>query len=137
VIILDSSVMAEVLKPAPDPRLARWLTAQPRVDLYTSVFAQADILLNVEELPVGQRRTHLQSAVAEIFGIFEGRLLPYDADAARAYPQIVLNRKMMNQDIAPANAMLAAIARSRGATLATRHEPAFYGCGIRVVNPWL
>ncbi|MEO5922608.1 MAG: type II toxin-antitoxin system VapC family toxin [Bryobacteraceae bacterium] len=135
-LILDTQILAEVIRLSPDPKIGAWLGTQPRDDLYTTSLAQADILYNVERLPPGKRRSDLLSAVAEIFAFFDKRVLPFDPDAARAYPQIILNRKMMGQPIEPANAMLAAITRSRGATLATRNTEQFSGCGIRVVNPW-
>lgn len=134
-VILDSAILAEVLRPSPDPAIGKWLAAQPRDDLYTTALAQADVLYSVERLSPGKRRSDLLAAVAQVFEFFEKRILPFDPDAARAYPQIVLNRKMMGQEIEPANAMLAAITRSRGATLATKTPGHFSGCGIRVVDP--
>ncbi len=135
-LILDSSILAEVIKPAPNPKIGGWLGGQPRDDLYTTSLAQADILYSVERLPPGKRRSDLLIAVVEIFAFFEKRVLAFDTDAARALPQIVLNRKMMGAPIEMANAMLAAITRSRGAILATRTTEPYSGCGIRVVNPW-
>ena len=135
-VILDAAILAEVIRPSPDRKIGGWLGAQPRDDLYTTSLAQADILYGVESLPPGKRRTDLLSAVLEIFAFFEKRVLSFDPDAARAYPQILLNRKMMGAPIEPANAMLAAITRSRGAILATKNVDQFSGCGIRVVNPW-
>lgn len=135
-LILETAVLAEVLKASPDPKIGAWLAAQAREDLYTTSIAQAEILLSVERQPPGKRRTDLLAAVGDVFAFFEKRVLPFDADAARAYPQIVLNRKMMGKEIEAANAMLAAIARSRGATLVTRAAGEYAGCGIRVVDPW-
>jgi len=136
-LILDTGILAEAIKASPDPKVGAWLGTQPRDDLYTTSIAQADILYGVESLPPGKRRADLLAAVVEIFAFFDKRVLAFDADAARAHPQIVLNRKMMGQKIEPANAMVAAITRSRGATLATRNTAEFAGCGIRVVDPWL
>ena len=134
-LILDTSVLAEVLKPVPDPRIGQWLGSQPREDLYTTALAQADILYSIERLTPGKRRTDLLGAVNEIFAGFERRVLSFDADAARALPTILLNRQMMKRDIEPAQAMLAAITRSRGATLVSRLPDNFAGCGIRVIAP--
>jgi predicted nucleic acid-binding protein len=135
-LILDTAILAEVIKGSPDPKIGAWLGAQPRDDLYTTSLAQADILYGVERLPPGKRRSDLLTAVVEIFAFFDKRILAFDPDAARAYPQIVLNRKMMGKEMQQGEAMLAAITRSRGATLATRNTGEFSGCGIRVVNPW-
>lgn len=134
-LILDTSVLAEVIRPAPDPRIGKWLGSQPREDLYTTSLTQADILLSVERLAPGKRRSDLLAAVNEVFASFDRRVLSFDPDAARALPTILLNRKMMARDIPPGQAMLAAIARSRGATLASCTPDAFAGCGIRVIAP--
>lgn len=135
-IILDTPVLAEAIRANPDPKVGAWLGRQPRDDVYTTAIAQSQVLLGVEKLPPGKRRSDLLAAAVEIFAVFDRRVLAFDADAAKAYPQIVLNRKMMGQEIPAEQAMLAAITRSRGAVLATNDERAYAGCGIRVVNPW-
>ena len=135
-LILDTTILAEVIRPAPDPRIGAWLGAQQRDDLYTTSIALADLLLGVERLPPGKRKSDSVAAIGEIFAFFEKRILPFDQDAARAYPTIVQNQKMMGRELKVAGAMLAAITRSRGAMLASRTPDEFSGCGIRVVNPW-
>lgn len=134
-LILDTTILEDVIRPAPDPRIGAWLGAQPRDDLYTTSIALGDILLGIERLPPGKRKTDLVTAVGEIFAFFEKRILPFDQDAARAYPTIVQNRRMMGKQPNVAGAMLAAITRSRGAMLASRTPEEFSGCGIRVINP--
>lgn len=134
-LILDTSVLAEVLKPAPDPHIGKWLGSQPMEDLYTTSLAHADILYSVERLAPGKRRTDLLAAVNEVFASFDRRVLAFDTDAARALPTILLSRQMMKRDIEPVQAMLAAITRSRGATLVSRLPDDYAGCGIRVIAP--
>ena len=134
-LILDSTILHEAIRPNPDPAVGTWLGAQPRDGLYTTSLALADILSGVERLPPGKRRTDLAAAVGQIFSFFERRILPFDEDAARAYPTIAQNRKLLGKDGNVAVTMLAAITRSRGATLASRTPEEFSGCGIRVVNP--
>ncbi|MFM2124739.1 MAG: hypothetical protein RL328_1190 [Acidobacteriota bacterium] len=135
-LILDTTILNEAIRPNPDPKIGAWLGAQTRDDLYTTSLTLADILSGVERLPPGKRRTDLASAVAQIFAFFERRVLPFDEDAARAYPTIAQNRKLLGRDPNVAVTMLASITRSRGATLASRTPDEFSGCGIRVVNPW-
>jgi predicted nucleic acid-binding protein len=67
---------------------------------------------------------------------FTGRILPFDSAAAVAFAEIAATRRQAGRPIAQADAQIAAIARSRGAALATRNVPDFEGCGIDVVNPW-
>jgi predicted nucleic acid-binding protein len=136
VLILDTCILEEVVRPYPDAKIGAWLGAQARDDLYTTSLAQAAIHHTVERLPPGKRRADLLGAISEIFAFFDRRILPFDSDAARAYPTIVINRQMMGKPLKAENAMLAAITRSRGATLATRNTQDFAGCGIRVISPW-
>jgi predicted nucleic acid-binding protein len=88
------------------------------------------------------RSCHPASArlVAEIEGMigedFGGRILPFDSPAAVAFAEIAAQRRQAGRPISQADAQIAAIARSRGATLATRNVPDFEGCGIEIVNPW-
>ncbi|MEO8099355.1 MAG: type II toxin-antitoxin system VapC family toxin [Acidobacteriota bacterium] len=135
-LILDSTLLAECLKPSPDPQVGKWLATQDVESAYTTSLAQADLLFGVQRLAPGKRRTELAQAISDILDRFEGRILSFDPDAARAYPQIVLDRNLLGRPISETEAMIAAITRSRGATLVTRHEHDFAGCGIRVVSPW-
>jgi toxin FitB len=134
-LILDTTILEEVIRPMPDPKIGVWLGSQPRDDLYTTSIALGDILLGIERLPPGKRKTDLVAAVGEIFAFFEKRILPFDQDAARAYPTIVQNRRLMGKEPNVAGSMLAAITRSRGAMLASRTPDEFSGCGIRVIDP--
>lgn len=134
-LILDTTILEEVIRPVPDPKIGAWLGSQSRDDLYTTSIALGDILLGIERMPPGKRKTDLVAAVGEIFAFFEKRILPFDQDAARAYPTIVQNRHMMGKEPNVAGAMLAAITRSRGAMLASRKPDEFAGCGIRVIDP--
>jgi predicted nucleic acid-binding protein len=136
VLILDTPVLEEAIKPVPDPRIGAWLAGQTRDELYTTSLTQAAIQYSVERLSPGKRRTDLLAAVEAIFAFFDRRVLPFDPDAAKAYAGIVINRQMMGSPLPPEVAMLAAITRSRGATLATRETTQFAGCGIRVMSPW-
>jgi toxin FitB len=94
------------------------------------------MLYGLESLPAGKRRSVLQRALDEILGEFSGRILPFDEDAARAFAKIVAARDALGRPISQSDGMIAAIARSRHATLATRNVADFAHCGLRIVNPW-
>jgi hypothetical protein len=88
-------------------------------------------------LPAGKRRTSLAETVEKIFtDDLSGQVLPFDEDAARMYGKIMAQRKAIARPISQADAMIAAIARSRNAVVATRNTKDFEHCGIRIVNPW-
>jgi len=136
-IILDTNVLSEVMKPAPAAQVLRWLAAYPAARLFTTTIAEAEILYGLELLPEGKRRTALQSAVEAMFEEdFAGRILPFDEDAAGRFAKIAAARRAMGRPITQFDAQVAGIARSRGAALATRNTSDFEHCGVRVVNPW-
>jgi len=136
-IILDTNVFSETMKPVPAAEVLQWLAGQPAARLFTTSISQAEILYGLETMPKGKRRTALQTEAEAMFEEdFAGRILPFDADAARLYPHIAASRRALGRPIVPADAQIAAIARSRGASLATRDTADFESCGVTLLNPW-
>jgi toxin FitB len=137
-IILDTNVLSELLRPVPEGRVMAWLDGQPRASLFTSAVTQGEILHGIRLLPEGQRRKKLWEAALAIFvEDFSGRVLSFDGDAANHYADIGASRRAAGRPISQFDAVIAAITRSRGANLATRNAKDFDGCGIEVVNPWV
>lgn len=137
-IILDTNVLSEVMKPAPSPRVLRWLGQYPPSRLFTTTITQAEILYGLELLPKGKRRNALQSAVEAMFAEdFAGRILPFDCEAAQVFPQIACARRALGRPVTQFDTQIAAIAQTRGAAIATRNTPDFDNCGIPVLNPWM
>ncbi len=95
-IILDTNVLSEVLRPAPSPRVTRWLASQYLSATFTTAISKAEILGGIEILPVGKRRSDLAVGVERIFReYFEARVLPFDEPAAQAYAVVVALRSPM------------------------------------------
>jgi predicted nucleic acid-binding protein len=137
VIVLDTNVVSELMKPAPAGAVVAWIGAQPTQSLYTTSITQAEILHGVMLLPGGKRREALEAAAQVMFREdFGGRILAFGADAALPYAQIAVDRRAAGRPISQFDAQIAAIARSFGATLATRNVTDFDGCGIELINPW-
>lgn len=137
-ILLDTSVLWEALRPAPAEAVMAWLGAQDRLEVFTTAISQAELLHEIEVLPAGKHRGLLAAAVKRVFSDeFQGRILAFDDEAAGVYPGIVAGRAAMGRPIAQLDAMIAAIASSRGGAIATRNVRDFEGCGIEVVNPWM
>jgi predicted nucleic acid-binding protein len=137
VILLDTNVLSETLKPAPSDRVLSWLAAQDPSAVFTTAITKAEILYGVEALPLGKRRSRLAAAIGNMFAEeFQGQVLPFDGDAAHAFAKIVSTHYMAGRPIAQLDAMIAAIAQSHNAAVATRNTADFEHCGVPIVNPW-
>ncbi|MGU3539750.1 PIN domain-containing protein [Methylobacterium sp. A54F] len=136
-IVLDTNVISELMRAAPDPAAMGWLARQPRDSLFTTALNQAEIFYGLGLLPAGQRRDGLVAAARAIFGVdLAGHVLPFDGDAAMAYAEIAALRRRSGHPISQIDGQIAAIAATWGAGLATRNGRDFTGCGLTVVNPW-
>ena len=136
-IVLDTNILSELMRPNPEELVCGWLATQPAASVFTTTINEAEVLYGVALLPRGARRTELETAVSEMFREdFAGRLLTFDSDAAHAYAAIASKRKRSGRPIAQFDAQIASICNSRGAELATRNVKDFTDCGITLVNPW-
>ena len=136
-IVLDTNVLSELMRRAPDERVVRWMDHQPNTSLFTTAVTQAEILYGVSILPDGKRKHGLAPAVEAMFEQdFRARVLPFDGPAAVVFADLCAHRAHVGRPISQFDAQIAAIARSRGAALATRNTPDFDECGIDVIDPW-
>jgi predicted nucleic acid-binding protein len=136
-ILLDTNVVSELMKSAPDRRVETWLASLPSSSLFTTTIVEAELRYGAAVLPPGRRR---ESLIADIDGMlteeFANRILPFDSAAAVAYAAISAERRRAGRPISQLDAQIAAVARSRGAVLATRNGTDFEDCGIKIINPW-
>ncbi len=136
-IILDTNVVAELMKGEPSPAVFTWAAGYPPADLFTTTITMAEVLYGVEQLPHGKRRDQLFREVESVFvEDFAGRILAFDEPSARMFAVVAAQRRAQGRPIDEPDAQIAAIARANHATLATRNTNDFEGCGIRLVNPW-
>ena len=125
------------LRAAPEPSVLEWLGNQPRASVFTTAVTRGEILYGIRLLSDGKRRRGLWDAAQKIFSEdFDGQVLSFDDDAADVYAEIAASRRITGKPISQFDAMIAAMARSRGASLATRNVKEFEACGVDVVNPW-
>jgi hypothetical protein len=137
VIILDTNVLSEVIRPSPSVDVLRWFATQPVPQLFTTAITQAEVLYGLELLPKGKRRGALLAAVNAMFEEdFGGRILPFDSEAARVFPRIAADRRSAGRPISQLDAQIAAIARSRAGAIATRNTSDFQYCGVVLIDPW-
>lgn len=137
-IILDTNVLSEASRPDPSIKVLDWMRSEPLAALFTTTITEAELLFGIALLPPGRRRRLLESVVAGILEEdFSGRILPFDSAAAREFAQIAADRRRAGRPVSDADTRIAAIARSRGALLATRNVSDFAGSGVTVIDPWL
>ncbi len=136
-ILLDTNVVSELIRPNPNPKVEAWLAEQYSANVFLSVISEAELRYGVAILPAGMRR---DSLAAEIEGVlcedFAGRILTFDSESARAYAVIAADRRAAGLPIHHADCQIAATARARGAKIATRNVADFHRCGVDVINPW-
>ena len=136
-IILDTNVISELLRPAPEPGVEQWLSAQDGLNVYLTSISEAELRYGLAVLGNGKRCAALVDAVDRILREdLAGRILPFDSDAAQSYATIAAARSAAGRPIAQAEFQIASIAHTRGATVATRNTPDFEGCGVDLINPW-
>lgn len=135
-IVLDTNVLSELMRETPAPAVVGWLGGHAAADLFTTSLSEAEIFFGLALLPKGKRRLELERAGRGLFDDFQGRVLPFESAAARAYAEIGSARRRQGRPIATLDAQIAAIARVHQATLATRNAGDFEHCGVTVIDPW-
>jgi predicted nucleic acid-binding protein len=136
-IVLDTNVVSEPLKQAPNPAVVDWLNAQAPETLYLTTVNLAELLAGIELLPAGKRKTALKKALdAQILPLFEGRMLAFDVKAAATFAQINAKAQAAGSPLGFADGAIAAMALANGFAVATRNVGDFAHTGVKIINPW-
>jgi predicted nucleic acid-binding protein len=136
VILVDTNVWSETMRPAPDPRVVAWLR-ECRHEAAISTFTIGELLTGLALLPDGRRKDFLTVRVEGLIIRARERSYSYDEQAARALPTIMAARKRISREVSkPVDAMIAAVAASRGMAVATGNTSDFADMGIELINPW-
>lgn len=135
-ILLDTNVVSEAMRPEPHPAVRAWLNSQAAESLYLSSVTLAELLFGIGALPLGKRRDMLARALDGLMGLFRDRVLPFDAEAARRYAALALSAKAAGRGFPLADGYIAAIAASQGYIVASRDTAPFEAAGVTVINPW-
>jgi predicted nucleic acid-binding protein len=137
VILLDTNVLSELIRPEPDEGVTEWLDSLDSPAVATTAITAAELLYGIARLPAGRRRERLDEAIR---GLIEddlgGRVEPFDAAVATHYAALVSERDRAGRPISMADGQIAAICRKLGATLATRNISDFQDTGIDLLDPW-
>ncbi|MFN7572583.1 MAG: type II toxin-antitoxin system VapC family toxin [Betaproteobacteria bacterium] len=135
-IVLDTNVVSEAMKPQPDAAVRSWLNEQAAETLYLSSVTLAELLFGIRALPTGRRKALLDRALAELLKLFEGRVLPFDTDAARRYADLAVTARAGGRGLPTPDGYIAAIAAARGFMVASRDTAPFAAAGVAVIDPW-
>ena len=136
-ILLDTNVISEPLKPAPEPAVLTWLDQQNIETLFLATISLAELRFGVSALPEGRKKDGLKAALdARIIALFGPRILVFDMAAAEAYAVIRARAKTAGKAIGAADGYIAAIAAAHGFAVATRDTAPFEAAGVPVVDPW-
>jgi hypothetical protein len=135
-IVLDTNVVSELMRPSPSTRVLAWVRGHEDRELCTTAITLAEIRYGIERLADGRHKELLKTTADDVFGGFAEQLLPFDARAALRYAVIVSGRDRAGRPIDGFDAQIASICREHQATLATRNVADFEHTGIEVVDPW-
>jgi hypothetical protein len=136
-VVLDTNVVSELMRDVPHAGVLAWLDDRPTRQLFVTAVTEAEIRTGVAYLPEGRRRRHLAEAADRAFrGLFAGRILPFDSEAAHTYAEIAAARRAAGRPLSQADGQIAAIAGSRGMAVATRNVRDFADMGIDLIDPW-
>jgi hypothetical protein len=137
-IVLDTNVVSEPMRPRGDQRVISWVNQQAPATLYITATVLAELLLGVDNLPEGRRKTGIARDLADfIASLFHGRILPFDERSAAHYATIVGSARRAGRAIGIANGQVAAVAARHGFAVATRDTTPFEAAGLRVIDPWM
>lgn len=135
-IVLDTNVVSEAMKPEPDPAVRAWLNEQSAETLYLSSVTLAELLVGIAALPNGKRKDLLSEALDGLMQLFKERVLPFDTGAARKYADLAVTARTAGRGFPVPDGYIAAIAASQGYQVASRDMAPFEAANVDVINPW-
>ncbi|MGK0546103.1 type II toxin-antitoxin system VapC family toxin [Halomonas cupida] len=136
-IVLDTNVLSELMRPVPYARVVDWLDRQDAISVTISAITVAEILYGIERLPDGRRKRGFATMAAAMFEEdFSGRILSFDSGAAIHYAEQVAASESAGRQVHMADAQMAAICIQHGAVLVTRNVKDFETLSVETTNPW-
>ena len=135
-IILDTNVISEAMKPQPQPSVQAWLNEQISETLYLTSVTLAELLFGIAALPDGKRKKKLGFILDRLLSLFEDRVLPFDAQSGRHYAELAASARATGRGFPKPDGYIAAIAAANKMMVATRDTSPFEAAGVPVINPW-
>lgn len=135
-ILLDTNVVSEAMKPDSDPAVLGWLDEQAAETLFLCSVTIAELMFGIAALPKGKRRDRLTTALEGVVTLFADRILPFDIEAARRYADPAVSARAAGRGFPTPDGYMAAIAAAHDFAVASRDSSAFSAAGLNVINPW-
>ncbi len=135
-ILLDTNLVSEAIKPQPNQSVLAWLDAQAAETLFLSSITVAELLFGIGALPQGKRKDMLAARIDGLLDQFVGRILPFDIKAARRYADLAVKARAAGTGFPTPDGYIAGIAAAHGFAVASRDVSAFNVAGLTVIDPW-
>jgi predicted nucleic acid-binding protein len=135
-ILLDTNVVSEAMKPEPDSAVRHWLDEQAAETLFLCSVTIAELMFGIAALPRGKRKDRLATALDGVLTLFADRILPFDTNAALRYANLAVKARAAGRGFPTPDGYIAAIAASRDLAVASRDSSAFRAAGLTLIDPW-
>jgi predicted nucleic acid-binding protein len=136
--LIDTNVISEFAKPAPNPDVLQWFRNVAPAILFVSAITLGEIRLGTENLPIGKRRTDLETWLENgLPAWFTSNLLPVTAAVADRWGRLTIQAKNKGITVSTADGLIAATAMKYGLALVTRNSRDFESLGIAIADPWV
>jgi predicted nucleic acid-binding protein len=135
-IILDTNVASEPMRPACAPAVTAWFDRQERAKLYLTAINLSELLFGIALAPEGRRKQGLAAGLVALKKSISTDVLSFDEAAAMAYSELMARARAKGFAISEPDGQIAAIAKVRGFAVATRDVAPFKAAGVAVINPW-
>lgn len=135
-IVLDTNVVSEAMRPGPNLSVVGWLNAQAADTLYLSSVTLAELLFGIGVLPASAKKDRLALALNRLLALFPDRVLPFDQEASRRYAEMAVTARAAGRPLPTADGYIAATAAAHGFAVATRNVQDFRYTGVQLINPW-
>ncbi len=136
-IVLDTNVVSEFMRPQPNMAVVGWLNAQDMHTLHLTAVSLAELRFGIACLDEGRTKADLSLRLDRMLEeVFPGRILPFVASTAQTFGDRMAGARRNGLAVGFQDGLIAAIVAASGFSIATRDTSPFEAMGLQVVNPW-
>jgi predicted nucleic acid-binding protein len=134
--LLDTCVLSEFVKPAPDGAVLAWVDSRAENDLFVAAMTLAELRRGVARLPVSRRKSELSVWLENLQASLGERILPFTGDTAGYWGEMCARVEAVGKPMAAFDSIIAATAVEHGLALVTRNVQDFAAAPLMLINPW-